>query len=241
MSIASSLAQLALSATKSGKNAVSIIETAGTVVAAASILLEQVKPLMEDADTRAMAERFRASANGVARNAGSTVANATEEAVSRAGALFTKLGDAKDGVVESLAQAKNEKGLRKAIREARQSVLDNATTSVTAADLLKAKEKDTAGIGPINNLPGCFVIATYRKLDFDKDLTDYIGIYIGAADNAAQGVDIAISRDGDPDVYADVKYKQNVRIFVYNCMPEELEKLHESLTQTFTDTLPVVA
>ena len=60
-------------------------------------------------------------------------------------------------------------------------------------------------------------------------------MFIGKADNAAQGVDLAISREGDPDVYADVKYKQNVHIFVYNCLPEELEGQYASLVETFAD------
>ena len=145
-------------------------------------------------------------------------------------AIFSAIYD------KGVGNAQGEKELKRAIRDARQSVLENATTDITVADLAKAKQKAGGlGIGPISTLPGCFVIATYKKLDFDKDLTDYIGLYIGKADHAAEGVDKAMSREGDPDVYADVKYRQNVRVFVYNCMPEELDSLYESLSQTFSD------
>ena len=236
MSIASSLAKIALAATTNGKDAVKVIEAAGTVVAAANVLLEQAKPLMENVDTKAIADSLKASATTAAKGAGSAVASTTEEAANKAGALLAKLGDAKGELAESLAQAKGEKELKRAIRDARQSVLENATTDITVADLAKAKQKAGGlGIGPISTLPGCFVIATYKKLDFDKDLTDYIGLYIGKAEHAAEGVDKAMSREGDPDVYADVKYRQNVRVFVYNCMPEELDSLYESLSQTFSD------
>ncbi|MBP3866498.1 MAG: hypothetical protein J6D25_01635 [Eggerthellaceae bacterium] len=243
MSIASSLAKIALAATTNGKDAVKVIEAAGTVVAAANVLLEQAKPLMENVDTKAIADSLKASAttaakgaSSAAKEAGNAVASTTEEAANKVGTLFSKLGDAKGELAESLAQAKGEKELKRAIRDARQSVLENATTDITVADLAKAKQKaGDSGFGPISTLPGCFVIATYKKLDFDKDLTDYIGLYIGKADHAAEGVDKAMSREGDPDVYADVKYKQNVRIFVYNCMPEELDSLYESLSQTFSD------
>ena len=232
MNIAIALAKLAKAAPKSGMNIIQVIEAAGAVVEAANILIEQVKPLVGDVDMQAVTNGIKAGANGVAKGAGEAVGGASE----KAGALFAKFGDAKNDFVESLAQAKGEKELKKAIRDARQSVLENSTMTITVADMLKAKEKaDGSVVGPINNMPGCFVIATYKKLDFDKDLTDYIGLYIGRADNVSEGIQKAISREGDPDVYADVKYKQNVHIYVYNCRPEELDTLAASLKQTFSD------
>lgn len=239
MDVAKVLAGIAKAAPKGGNDIVRIIQAAGAVVSAANILIEQAKPLVGEVDMQAVANRIRVGANGVARSAGEIAKGAGDaagDAAERAGALFSRLGDAKDELVEGFSQAKSEKELKKAIRDARQAVLENATTAITVADMLKAKEKagDT-GIGPINSMPGCFVIATYRKLDFDKDLTDYIGLYIGRADNVWEGVQKAISREGDPDVYADVKYRQNVHVYVYNCLPEELDALSESLNRTFGD------
>lgn len=235
MSVASALAKIALSAAKNSGNIIKVIDAAGTVVAAANILMEQAKPLMEDANVRTMANNFKANAANAAKGAGNAAASATGEAANKVGALFDKLGGAKDEFVEGLAHAKSEKELKKAIRDARQSVLENATTRITVADLTKAKEKAAStGVGPLNTMPGCFVIATYKK--FDKDLAGYINLFIGKAENVSAGVDKAISREGDPDVYADVKYKQNVHVYVYNCMPEDIDHLFESLTQTFSDT-----
>ena len=34
-------------------------------------------------------------------------------------------------------------------------------------------------------------------------------------------------------MYADVKYKQNVHVYVYNCLPERMDERYESLLQTF--------
>lgn len=234
--MAGALAKIVLSAAKNSGNVIKVIEAAGTVVSAANILMEQAKPLMEDVDVKAMADSLKATAASAAKGAGTAAASASGEAANRVGALFNKLGDAKDEFVEGMAQAKSEKELRKAIKDARQSVLENATTRITVADLAKAREKAAStGVGPINTMPGCFVIATYKKLDFDKDLTDYIGLFVGKAENVSDGVDKAISREGDPDVYADVKYKQNVHVYVYNCMPEDTDHLFESLTETFSD------
>ena len=232
MNIAIALAKLAKAAPKSGMNIIQVIEAAGAVVEAANILIEQVKPLVGDVDMQAVANGIKAGANGVAKGAGEAVGGASE----KAGALFAKFGDAKNDFVESLAQAKGEKELKKAIRDARQSVLENSTMTITVADMLKAKEK-TGGsvVGPINNMPGCFVIATYRKLDFDNDLTDYTGIFVGKADDVSEGVFSAISRAGDPDVYADVKFKQNVHVYVYSCRAEDLDGRFDSLLQTFAD------
>ena len=232
MNVASALAKLAKAAPKSQKDIIKVIEAAGAVVGAANILIEQVKPLVGEVDVQAVAKGIKAGADGVAKGASEAVGGAAE----KAGSLLAKLGDAKDELAESLAQARSEKELKKAIRDARQSVLENATTTITVADMLKAKEKaEETGVGPINNMPGCFVIATYKKHDFDKDLTDYISLYIGRAGNVSAGVEKAIGREGDPDVYADVKYKQNVHVYVYNCLPEELDRLSENLNQTFRD------
>ena len=66
-----------------------------------------------------------------------------------------------------------------------------------------------------------------------KDLADYTGVFVGRADNAAEGVEKAISREGNPDVYADVKFKQNVHVYVYNCLPERIDERYENLLQAF--------
>ena len=49
----------------------------------------------------------------------------------------------------------------------------------------------------------------------------------------AEGVEAAISKAGNSDVYADVKFKQNVHVYVYNCMPEQLDERYENLLRTF--------
>lgn len=226
MANANMLANLAKTAAKNGKNAVKIIEAAGAVVAAANLLVEQAKPMLNAIDTDDMLNRLKDGANGVAKG--------TEDAISKAGAFLAKVGDSKDTLLESIANAKSEKELQKTIKEARQSVLENSTMTITAAELLKKTAE--AGIGPINTMPGCYVIATYKKLDFDNDLTDYISIFYDRADNVAEGVNKAISREGDADVYADVKYKQNVQLYIFNCLPEELDSLHDSIKKTFFDS-----
>lgn len=216
--------------TKGNKNAQAAIDTAALIVTVAAKLMKEAQPILDNIDTEAVAEKLKIASRAAAESADKAKAAAGEAG----GEVRLKLAGTKDKVLESLASAKGEKELKKAIREARQSVLENAMARITVADLKKAQEKsEEAGIGPISDMPGCFVIATYRKMDFDKDLTDYTGIFVGRALNAAEGVEAAISRVGNPDVYADVKFKQNVRVYVYNCLPEQLDGRYESLLQTF--------
>jgi len=216
--------------TKGNKDAQAAIDAAALIVTVAAKLMKEAQPILDNIDTDAVAEKLKIATRAAAENAGKVKAAAGEAGDE----VRAKLADTKDKILESLANTKDEKELKKAIREARQSVLENATTRITITDLKKAKEKsEETGIGPIGDMPGCFVIATYRKMDFDKDLTDYTGIFVGRALNAKEGVEAAISKAGNPDVYADVKFKQNVHVYVYNCLPEQLDGRYESLMQTF--------
>ena len=230
MSIPLKIAKLLKFAMKGSKDVEVLIEAAALVVATASKLMKEAKPILDSIDTDAVAEKLKIAGRAAAESADKAKAAAGEASDE----VLSKLAVVRDGVVEDLASAKDEKELKKAIKQARQSVLENATTKITVAELRKANEKSgEAGIGPISDMPGCFVIATYKKMDFDKDLTDYTGIFVGRAENAAEGVEAAMSKKGNPDVYADVKFKQNVHVYVYNCLPDRMDERYEGLLQTF--------
>lgn len=222
-----------------GKELLNLLQDADKIVSAVAALAKTVEPLVKPAldalDTDAIAEAAKKAADAAADVADKTK-SAFKDAANVVAGVADKAVAAKDKVFDDSARKKAAKQLKKAVKEVRQTVLENATTKITVADMLKAKA-ETGGFGPINSMPGCFVIATYKKLDFDKDLTDYTGLYVGKADNASEGVALAISRDGDPDVYADVKYNQNVHVYVYNCLPEDLEEQYHDLCQTFSDVV----
>lgn len=169
-----------------------------------------------------------------AKDAAADVAVRAKDGVAEAaGGALRKVADARDRFVQNRVDAKAVRDAQRAIKEARQSALENATKTFPISELTSARE--AAGPGPLNAMPGCFAIATYRRFDNGRDLTDYTGIYVGKAGDVATGLPRAISRDGDPDVYADVKYKQNVRVFVYYCMPEDVEQNYQSLVAIFGD------
>ena len=56
-------------------------------------------------------------------------------------------------------------------------------------------------------------------------------IYVGMSARAGEGILECCSRQGCADVYADIKYKQNVQIFIFSCGEDELEGLQEELIQ----------
>ena len=132
---------------------------------------------------------------------------------------------------------KAEAEAAKALTEARQAILESADLRTTIPKLVDklASADDEALALYMNTLdePGCYVITTYDKIDLDKDLTDYHGVYVGKAEVIGDGIAWAISRAGCPDVYADIKYKQNVVIYVFTCTDEELEYRHQALVETF--------
>ena len=64
-----------------------------------------------------------------------------------------------------------------------------------------------------------------------KDLTDYHGVYVGKDEVVGDGIAWAISRAGCPDIYADIKYKQNVVIYIFSCPADELKYRQNALIE----------
>ena len=124
--------------------------------------------------------------------------------------------------------------IHRAIKEVQQSLLLHADSQVSAIDSLKRREADKkqeVSDSDTYPSPGCFVVATYAKFDFDKDLTDYLGIYIGKTVNIGDGIEGALSTQGNPDLYADMKYRQNVQIYLFTCREKELDTKYDLLLE----------
>ena len=136
---------------------------------------------------------------------------------------------------EEAAIRKAEAEAMKAIAKARQSVLENAdlrTSLPKLSESLGTNDADKlAKLMGILDSPGVFAIATYGKIDVDRDYTDYKGVFVGKAEVIGDGIADAISRSGNPDVYADVKYGQNVVIYVFSCPADELNYRSKALME----------
>ncbi|MBQ6523383.1 MAG: hypothetical protein IJI12_01845 [Atopobiaceae bacterium] len=190
---------------KDPKKLAKYIKDLAEILPAAGLLLDNAKPLVDQLQQLV-------PENPIPTDVADAVVHAPD-----------KLVDKKDEVVAWFEGIKSEAAAKKLVKATRQAVLENATAHMTIKDFVKQYvEKDGAAPLTAFDMPGCYVIATYRKMDFDKDYTDYTGVYVGKADNVNAGIQEAISRLGNPDVYADVKYGQNVHVFIYNCLPQDL-------------------
>lgn len=121
-------------------------------------------------------------------------------------------------------------------KASRRSVLEDAdyTSSYKAYQkmLTKGGARKSGVLRGLHNTPGCYAIATYPpKLKWDRDLASYTDIYVGMAERVGEGVLECCSCHGCADVYADIKYKQNVHVFIYACDEDDLEQLQVELIE----------
>ena len=193
------------------KTAAQIIAAATTVVGAVGSLKDSVRPVLDSEEGKEVADKAKGAIAGIADKAAS----------------------ARDSFFDSRRAKKEERDLARALKQAQQTVLVNASRSVPVKEYFKLRDggREAAAVvsSGLFDSPGCFAIATYSKFDFDNDLTDYTGVYVGAGANVGEAIDLACSRSGNPDVYADVKYEQNVHLYLYPCTLGELENKRSAL------------
>ena len=206
-------------------NVTELIKALETALGAANDLYVKCKPILESEEAQELANKTKdAVLNGMK--------GATEMLDAHAEAKC-----ARKAAKEQRQAAKSEKLAAKELemlrREAKQSLLSHASSSMTYKAFVKQRNESAAvaealGTG-LFNVPACFVIATYPKFDFDNDLTDYVGVYVGSGLNAGEAIEQACSRAGNVDVYADVKFNQNVTVYLYSCTAEDLDRKQEAI------------
>ena len=209
---------------KGGKTAIKLIGTATEVVTAAQALGVILGPEMEKLAESGALDAAKDGAGKAASGALHAVAEIPDAALTPVKKLFF------DPIKGTLDANK----IQKAVKDTQQALLLHANSKISAADFLKRREADREqGLTDFSgfSLPGCFVIATYAKFDFDKDLTDYLGIYIGKAMSIGNGIEETFSKRGNPDLYADMKYKQNIQIYLFTCREEELDTKYDLLLE----------
>lgn len=203
------------------------IKMAADIIDLARKVAPMVKPLVDNLDADAAAEKITTGSK-----------TAAEKASKGLGAVESAAHATKDAVankVDELNSKREDANARKALREARQSLLESAAVTNQLSEFVAAQGTlDGSSVSSLN-VPGCFVVATYKKRNHDKDLTDYTGIYVGACYDLAQGVLLAASRKGNADVYADYKYRQNMTVFSYPCDKGELDGQRHALEVIFAD------
>ena len=156
-----------------------------------------------------------------------------------AGAVGGALGSAKD----KLAGAKDARAQKRARELARRTLLDGAGVRMSATAFLESwsnqaklgasklgADKLGAALGRgYLDYPGCYVILTCPTAVKKDDYSHYRDLYVGAAPRMGEGIYRDFIGLGNPDVYADVKYKQHVYVLLFPCMPDDVDDLRASL------------
>lgn len=203
------------------------VNLAAEVLAAAAGVVEGAKQLGFDVDG-AVKSAADGATNG-ARVVAGGIGKGFGAAADGVGAAADALGDATKALQESRAAV----GARKKIDAARQSIFEGASTVMPLHEFICQQGKAAEAAFNGFDMPGCFLIATYRRHDHDKNFSDYLGIYVGSSDHMSRDIVSVPTRLGDPDVYADYKYRQNILLFVYPCELKGVDDRCELLLRSF--------
>lgn len=165
-------------------------------------------------------DEIRDAAAPVVKKAAEKGAAAGSKAAGLMGSAAAGVAKAAGGVTDSASAAMKESAERRAqeklLAEARQQLLQSATAKMKAADFEAEWEKaQIAGaITPLRS-PGYFVIAVYKGKPNDVKLHDYKDVFVSRSENMGASIHRHLSGDGNPDVYADMKYGQHMLIFAF--------------------------
>lgn len=212
---------------KTVKDAVNL---AADVLAAAAGVIEGAKQLGVDVDAvgGAVMDAAGGAANG-ARAVADGIGKGIGVAADGVGAAVGALG----GAAKASQDSREAAEARKKINAARQSIFESASTVMPLHKFVCQQEKAVDAAFNGFDMPGCYLIAKYQKGDHDKNYSDYLGIYVGSSEHMSDGIASTPTRLGDPDVYADYKYHQNVMLFVFPCELKDLDERRELLLRSF--------
>ena len=206
------------------------VNLAAGVLAAAAGVIEGAKQLGVDTDAvgSAVKEAADGAVNG-ARVVADGIGKGFGAAADGVGAAAVALGDAAKAFQDSRAASE----ARKRIDAARQSIFEGASTVMPLHEFIcqQGKAADAAFNG--FDMPGCYLIATYRKHDHDRNYSDYLGIYVGSSERMSDDIVSRPTRSGDPDVFADYKYRQNTLLFIYPCELKDVAERRDLLLRSF--------
>ena len=215
-------------------------------LASLSTMLDAAKGLMDKAGDIVPIDELLIKAeadeesqlNALAPGEGAVVPNKPQIAIP---AFLKKAMDDAVGFADeqksNFERKKLEMEMLKAVQDSRRKVLESATIKLSVKQLAEqlASDKESGpivGLGVLD-LPGCFAMARYGKIELIKDPTSYTGIYVGKDACVGEGIARTIAPTGNADVYADIKYKQNVWVYVFTCPTDKLDEKYDALVQLF--------
>lgn len=179
-------------------------------------------------------------APAAAKAAAPVVKKAGRAAAGAAGAAKDKVvevvGDGRDKMREKSRAASERKQQQMAQVEARKELLACAPVVIDA----KTLKHDSGDCGDVSagrfvSFPGCYVAITYGEKFSGKHIAEYREARVFYSDNVGRSIIDDIEGRGDADIYADVKYGQGVRFYLFPCDEENSAKLLESLSQVLVE------
>lgn len=212
------------------KTVINAMDLAALVLTKASTVIEGAKELGVDVDAvgGAVKDAAGGAANG-ARVVADGIGKGFGAAADGVGAAVGVL----DGAAKAFQDSREAAEARKKINAARQSIFESASTVMLLHKFVCQQDKAADAVFNGFDMPGCYLIAKYQKGDHDKNYSDYLGIYVGSSEHMSEGIVSTPTRLGDPDVYADYKYHQNVMLFVFPCELKDLEERRGLLLRSF--------
>lgn len=212
------------------KTVINAMDLAALVLTKASTVIENAKKLGVDVD----------AVGGAVKDAAGGAANGARAVVDGIGKGFDAAADGVgaavgvlDGAAKAFQDSREAAEARKKINAARQSIFESASTVMPLHKFVCQQDKAADAVFNGFDMPGCHLIAKYQKGDHDKNYSDYLGIYVGSSEHMSEGIVSTPTRLGDPDVYADYKYRQNVMLFVFPCELKDLDERRELLLRSF--------
>jgi len=196
---------------------------------------EEVQQALDEATRAANAAQKLVGETADRLGVDEALARARRTATTAQGIVAAAASATKGESPEEAAIRKAEAEAQKAILKARQTVLESADLRTTlpklSEQLSTTDPEKLAALMKVLDSPGIYALCTYGKFDIDRDLTDYKGVFVSRAEVMGDDIATAISRAGNPDVYADVKFGQNVVIYAFNYPADELKYRCEALME----------
>ena len=188
------------------------------------------------------------------KGAAGKAAGVAGKAAGVAGMAAGAAGSVAHGAAEKVKDAAASREEEKARREARRVVLEGAGVRLTPEKFFEnwnqhafvaqsgaSAAEGVATLDPASHpqasaavsgylaYPGCYVVLTFGRGVKQDDYGKFRDVFVGASANMGAAIRADFVGLGDPDVYADVKYKQDVRVLVFPCAEENIDRLRQSL------------
>ncbi len=171
--------------------------------------------------------------------ASSAAAQSAPDVMAKAGGMFSKVKNsigsaasaATSTVKEKAQEASAVREEMKSREEARRALLEGAGLRLEADKFLENWKASSLGADTNQYLafPGCYVALTFGKLSRKSDFARFRDVYVGGADYVGEAIWKDLVGLGNPDVYADVKYDQDVQLLVFPCDASKVEALRDSI------------